>query len=497
MFGQTELTPLNILKYGLTKEFFEQFSLLKYDGIEIAPVLMRYFHSYIREFVQGNYLHEDYVKKVQERNNLFTIVDAQKALLCLPEPKKYGIRSAEKKGILMTTPYLDFAVDHLAEYTAVVLLLNERDRELVKIKRLPGHIRVYDLYKEIAKVKIEENILETIFQQKKKILYKNRKHEIFGKQHFQTWLSDRRIVIAIQLIEFIKRLIYERNVALMLDHTEVINPGILFGLFSHKLNIPFILAPQLVMTDRSLIPTRATHYFVWGKNHREWLAKRGIAQERMVEGGNLRYYYQMKQDSVKVSRGRFRRIAKVPEEYRVVTYLTQSFPFGESFKTKLLQWIKYSVKDLPIIVIIRPHPADKYDYRTFVQKEEKFRFIQTEKISLYNVIRPSDAVMTISSNTALESLLLKKPLITLQPPLPVRYDVSDNDVHTYLARGKAGAVIHNKIELKKVLTQFVNDPQYRKKLIVQGQTFLKNTLNLEVEPPIVLKNMIQDLLTKS
>lgn len=494
MYGETELTPINSLKYAYTKEFFEQFSSLKYEGIEIPIVLMRYFHNFIRPIVQDNFHNEHLVKQMQEKHQLFTIKDVQRTLVRFPEKKESTIKSNQKKAIMMTAMFLDFALEQLTDYPVLIVVINERDRELVRSRKLPSNFTVCDFYRESKKVRINANILKELYKRKNQLLIENRKHPFFGRQDFQNWFIDRRIYLAMQMIQYLKDLIINKNVGLMIDHVEVINPSILFGLFSRQLNIPFILSPQLLMTDRSLIPTRATHYLVWGKYYREWLEKRDIPPANITEIGSIRFHYQMKNEFIKITRRRFHLVTKVPEDHFVVTFMTQPFPLDDNFKYWLLQWIVDSIGSLPLTVIIRTHPADKFDYKSYIQNHKNIIIVPNERMSLYQLIDHSDAIMTVSSNTAIEATMLKKAIIVLQPRFPDKFEFHENNIHSYLARGDAGVVAYNKYDLKLHLEKFVKDEQFRENLVIQGQNFLQNTINQNVSPPERLKAFIERLL---
>lgn len=495
MYGQTKLTPINVLKHGLTKEFFELFSPLKYEGIELPPVLLRYFIQFIRPHVEARFENASYVKAIQEKHQLYEIKDVQKALVRLPEKKKENVLKNENQAIMLTAIFTDFAIDKLQEYPVIIVIINERDRELVKSKILPKNFTVIDFYKEAVKIKIADDVKKKLFLQKRQLLKEFRNHVIFGKQSFQSWFSDNRIHLAMQMIHFMKNVIEKHNVGIIIDHVEVINPSILFGLFAQQYDIPFVLVPQLIFSDRSIIPSRATHYLVWGRHYRDWIAKRGIPLNKITEVGCLRFHYQMQNRIAHtMTKQRFLNVTKIPKQHLVITYTTQPFPFGDNFKFWLLQWIKYSVESLPITVIIRPHPADKYDYRSYIQDVENIIIVPDEKMNLYNLIENSDVVMTISSNTAIEATLMKKGLIILQPSIPSRFDFSDNNIHNYLARGNAGAVAYNKYDLKEHFNKLINDRFYKNSLVRQGQYFLNKTLNLNVTPPTIVKEMIDRIL---
>lgn len=493
MYGEIGLTPPRILKYGLTKEFFELFSSLQYEGIEIPIVLMRYFQNFIRPFVKEKFHDERFVKQFQEKHQIYSIIDIQKALIRIPEKKEYVIQSDKRKAIMMPTVFIDFAIEHLSDYSVIIVVLNERDRQLLQNKKLPSSFIVCDFYREARKVKIREDVKNQLYQQKKILLKKYKQHELFGKQDFQNWFTDQRIFLAMQWIHYLKEIIVQKNVGLMIDQVEVINPSILYGLFAHQLGIPFILAPQSLLTDRSVIPTRATHYLVWGKYYREWFEKRGIPADRIVEAGNIRFYYELKHQK-RISRRRFLNVSKVPEDHIVVSYMTQPFHFEDSYKVWLLKWFIDSVASLPISVIIRPHPFDKFDYRKYIKNNEKIKILTNEKMSLYNLIDHSDAVITISSNTAVEAAILNRAIIALQPKLPYLFEFNDNNINSFLVRGNAGAVAYNKYDLKNHFEKLVNDPKYKKRLAAQGQIFLQNTINQTVTPPDILKKTIDQLL---
>lgn len=68
MYGDDRLNNHYILRYGLTHEFFQAFHQLTHSDIEIPLTLVRYFHIWIKPFVNAQRTNDQYVQKLQKKS---------------------------------------------------------------------------------------------------------------------------------------------------------------------------------------------------------------------------------------------------------------------------------------------------------------------------------------------------------------------------------------------------------------------------------------------
>src|SRR5690625_1637105 len=101
MYGSEKLNSHYILRFALTKEFFEAFAPLKYHGIELPLVITRAYHLFIQPILNQKLTDAPLVTELQQKHMLFQASDAQKALLRLPKPSRALLHDKQRKSILL------------------------------------------------------------------------------------------------------------------------------------------------------------------------------------------------------------------------------------------------------------------------------------------------------------------------------------------------------------------------------------------------------------
>ncbi|WP_096439201.1 hypothetical protein [Alteribacter populi] len=491
MYGNETLNNHEALKYSLTKEFFETFSTLTYQNIELPVVLIRYFHVFIREHVDENLNNESYVSTMKKKHRLFTMKDVQQSLARNPKVERNLSVVPHRNMILMPGRMVAFAMKQLSKLNILLIIANKEDQKALNDVTLPKNMQVFDFYHHFKKEQVAKRNF-SITQQKaiKIISSKNTVNPIFKTESFRKWLN-KYIIVGIHFISLLERVVRRYPIKVMIDQVEIVNPGTTLSLLSKKFNLPFINIPQVLISDRSLIPTRASHYCVWGKNYKNWLEKRGIPSAIVYETGNINFEYKTLKNP---SKENFHKTFNIPSHHKVIAFTTQ--PFAESVNITIVDWIKKALKpSLPITLIICPHPSDKTDYNHLINNQHNL-IVTSQKDSLYNILGHVDAVVTISSTTSIEAALLGKGILIMQPPIPYQYDIHNNNFNSHLVRAGAGPVINNQSQLSTILMKMTNEPAYLNELSNQSQTFLSQTINSQGRPSVLIRRIIVKALNE-
>lgn len=490
MYGQEKLNRHFVLRYGLTKELFEHFRSLKCGKIELPLTLVRHFHIFIKPIVNAHLSDRYFVNKMRERHGLYTVRDAQRVLQRTPKIISDLSNIPERKTIVMPAILIQFALDQFPETPVILVISNKRDREALKNKRLPAHFTIIDFYKEVTKYAPTEEEVIRLRRRANRLIRKKKEHPVFGLPRFRKWFHE-RLIKALQMVKFLNHFIIEQPIGVIVDHVEIVNPGTTFSLLAAAYNLPFLNIPQVLISDRSLIPTRASHYLIWGENHKNWLLKRGIPDSKITLVGNLKFEYAIKTN--KRSHKQVRQGLGIPDEHLLVTFTTQPFSFAKRLNKNLIRWIKKASCSLPLTVIIKPHPYDVFDYPSLLSNQSNI-IISPSNVELHDLLSETDFVLTISSNTAIEAALYNKGILVLQPKLPYDYEHHNNDFNAHLAKAGAGPVIRNSVQLQKEFALLLKDPQYRKHVIAQGKGFLESTIAQRGTPSVLVRRYIQQLL---
>src|SRR5690606_28478384 len=107
---------------------------------------------------------------------------------------------------------------------------------------------------------------------------------------------------------------------------------------------------------------------------------------------------------------------RIPPNHMIATFTTQPMQYIDpNINKTILVWLKQATQHLPITVIIRPHPADRTNYSSFTSPK---MILSDKSIPLYELLKNTDFLLTISSNTAIEATMFQKAIIILQPDIP-------------------------------------------------------------------------------
>ncbi|WP_028609949.1 CDP-glycerol glycerophosphotransferase family protein [Paenibacillus harenae] len=490
MYGEEKLNAHNTLRYGLTKEFFEQFKSLRYKGIEIPLTLIRSFHVYIKDYVIAQKSNTALAARYRAKHKLVTMRNVQTALVRKPKIERNLAKISHRTTTMMPAKLVDFALDKMKSQPVVLVVADKKDLEALKGKRLPRSFKKFDYHQAMRSqrvaAKTNQNVKRIIYQ----LVRKNTAHPIFGTSAFSKWLYTQSIK-SIKIINTLEHFIRKNPVGVMIDHVEIVNPGTTLALLANKFNLPYVNIPQLLIADRSLIPTRASYHFVWGKNYKEWLQRRGIHSSKIKMTGNLRFQYE--KQSASQPKAAFLDRHRIPSSHKILVYTSQ--PFDGSVNAEIMRWIDGAAKpDLPVTILIKPHPYDTFDYSGYTASKNVKLLSKDE--DLYAALRAADAVMTISSNTAIEGAQLNKGIIVLQPQMPYNYDHHNNDFNEHLAQASAGLVAKNERQLSSYISRYVRSEKLRSLLVARAKQFLSKTLQLTKKPSDMTYRVIRNLIAQ-
>ncbi|MEJ9230852.1 CDP-glycerol glycerophosphotransferase family protein [Peribacillus butanolivorans] len=484
MYGENEINNFHLLKYSVLYDFFVSFSSIKIYGLPLAQCLAAQFLVHIKPFVDKNQVNQKLIKKFRMQKNFETMGDINKTLLAFDNISQVSIQK-NKKSMLLSDDYYEFAVDQLKEYEVTLygVLHNENHTNL------PKQFRNYLFREEILKVnnhvvKQEQALLKKQAEEKVMNLPQ---HYYFNTLSFQQWFSKACISI-VKWVYILDKLILKTRPSVIIIPSEASLYGFILGLLSKKYQIPFVNMPISAIGDRSIIPSRADYYFVWGQNQKNWFIKRKIREDAITETGNVKFYYEKKKStSVKESLyGKF----NIPSNHYILGFTSQPFQSND----KIEEWIDAIPNNLPITILIKKHRFDQYKYPS-INKNKNVKILPRH-YPLYDFLYNVNCLMTISSTTAFEAALLDKPLLILQPSIPYHYVISNNQNNTYFAQAQAGEVIENETELIQAVTKVTTDPSYVGHLLKKGNKFLSETIITVDQAPILAKNKIEEIIMK-
>lgn len=468
MYGDLELLTQHKLLYGLSKQFFELFSPLQYLGLELPLLLSRNFHVYLRPLIDSGPDYSDL--SASGLPPMRDFAEVQKALQRKPAIRQDLSGDRGRNTIAAQVHFLPFLLERFPQ-TKVLLILNSgsEDRYLTGYN-LPSIYRIRRVAEEARAARLDAAIVAGLLQQCDLLLNQYGLHPVFGQQDFRLWLR-KHLPVAMKFIEVLTRWFAEENIGLILCYTEMVNPGTTLSLLASQHNLPFVNAPLHLVTDQNIIPTRASHYCVWGKNYREWLIKRGIPSSKLSCTGNLRFEYEQKKVYPDPSALRSR--YQIPGKHFILLYTTQPHP--EEVRRLLFTWVAEAAAGLPVTVLVKRHSRDNLDY-DFLKKMDQV-IMAPPAAGLYDLLPAADFLATVSSTTAIEAAMLQKGIVVLQPEIPYFFTGNSHRYHQHLVQAEAGFVAYSPADLRKIMHMLCFSRQYRSRLQRTRKTFLNDTIH--------------------
>ncbi|MGY6210906.1 hypothetical protein ACXEO8_13030 [Cytobacillus firmus] len=485
MYGEIEVNDYHLLKYSLLYDFYCCFSSLEIFDLPLVQCLGGQFLSHIQQFVDQNRLNPKLISKLRKEKKFVSMGEINKKLLTFDNISTKEL-NINKNSILLADDYYNFAADQLREYEVTIYGTIQKEFHA----DLPKHIKSYLFKDEIR------NMDRQVINQQKKILktrveyaLKNApKHYYFSKKSFKQWFP-RACMSIIGWVYVLDQLILKTAPAVIIDPVEASIFGTILGLLSKKYRIPYVNMPIVLIGDRSMIPSRADYYFVWGKNQKNWLIKRNIKPDKIIETGNLKFFYEMKSHSS--SKESFNENLNIPANHLILGFTSQPFLYTND---QIEEWIRAIPTNYPITILLKKHRTDQYEYPLLVKKAN-VKILPLD-YPLYDFLAQIDCLMTISSNTGIEAALFNKPLLILQPNIPYHYSLSHNQINAHLAKAQAGEVINNERDFIQIVRKLLTQKNYINQLIKQGNIFLSETISTVDQSPVLVKNQIKKIILK-
>ncbi|ACA58595.1 hypothetical protein Daud_0026 [Candidatus Desulforudis audaxviator MP104C] len=488
MYGDERLNPHHVLRYALTKEFVETFSFLKSSGIELPLTLVRDYHMHIRSFVDQNLSNWNLIRQLQKRHGLYTIGDVQRVLERRPPVIEDLSQDSARDILVAQVQYIPFTLDRFPRSKVLTIAYSTRDEQMAD-RHLSEFYRVFRVRREIENAQPDRLKVAALLKKLDPVLFRLQHHPVFSTTEFRLWFR-RLLISSVKLVHVLDRMILDYPVRVILCNVEAVNPGTTLSLLAALYNLDFINAPTHVITNRNLIPTRATYHCAWGEYYRDWLEKRGIDPARIICTGNLRFEYEFHPASL--DRNTLASQLDYPAENFVVLFTSQ--PFSREVNEELARWIEQAVIGNPVTVLIKPHPSDTTNYAPFTRTGSIM--VVPEWAKLPDLLPNIDFLMTISSSTAIEGALRGKGLIVLQPALPYHYETNNNDINAFLVRSRAGFVASSPQQLARIISRLCHSERWRKRLHMMTQAFLEKTIHKGVysNPSGDIYQLIKNLL---
>jgi len=173
------------------------------------------------------------------------------------------------------------------------------------------------------------------------------------------------------------------------------------------------------------IPDR---FAVFGNYYKELLTEfSAYPESSVIVTGSPKYDHLVKSD-FPYSKDDFLAKFGIPSYYKIILWTTQCHDLDDSENIRNLSCISASIKSLDnALLIIRQHPNETKEHtkriHDYIQKYQLKALLMPRTLDIYELLYSCDLLMTKHSTTAVEALILDKPVLILN--LSGRPDVID------------------------------------------------------------------------
>lgn len=248
---------------------------------------------------------------------------------------------------------------------------------------------------------------------------------------------------------------------------------------ANKLGIPSLVVQHGALVEdamfKKLIVTKMS---VWGESTKEWAINLGEDKDKLIITGAPHFDKYIK-NKPKEKRGVLNKL-KIPLSKKILLYTTQ--PIIHDVKIPhshitlkdhkdILYTLCRAAKELDLFLIIKLHPSNELSNKELHNLIPRigfknYLFVEHGKANLIDLINICDIFVTYMSTTAIEAMIFKKPIITIN-------FLNKFDPVNYSKHG-CSIQANTKEELDKAVLDILNNKKTRDKLEVMSSKFLKN-----------------------
>lgn len=230
---------------------------------------------------------------------------------------------------------------------------------------------------------------------------------------------------------------------------------------------------------------------LFGKYSKEVLIKQGYPEEKFVVFGNSNYF-NLEKILQSLNYDLIIKKYEIPQNSKIILFTTEmlqeyytglgNFNYDVQIWNKLLQ--KFS-NDKEFFFILKPHPIEKNIeiYKNILGKfkPNNFKIIQGNTTELIFI---SDLIISIFSNSIMDSIAFGKPVIT----------VSFDKVTHPIPYEKFGVIIPSTLEqLPKIIKRSITNNELKKSYSINRDNFIKYQYNIPVDNP---KSILDKILNR-
>jgi hypothetical protein len=397
--GDGNMNQQNVLIGDLLRRFFHRFRHITYQGVPICKfIYLDLISNWKKTCLQINPFGP--AERVDDRQ-VYDWSDAP-----------YPYEAHPNGVVLMRGGFGDIAAAFLPPERIFLISPSQAEVDLIKLNRpdLISH-NIADYYRDNPRA-IEE--LNTRITQ---VIRKQGDDPLLGSLDFLDWFKS-RIPQVVRILDAVQSLFATIKVSAVLTVSSVYSMDGALNLVARAHRIPSFTLQHGLMAENDLfhhVPILATKKMVWGDAIRDWYRKYGFPESRVSVIGSPRFDIIFSRKWC--GKEQLCRMLDIDPAKKVIVYGAAILRIDQVIVPIILEGLK-SIPD--IFLVMLQHPGD--DPVPHEKLAEGYtgggKVVRFGHISLYDALSGADCFITCYSTSALEAMLFKLPVITVEPTPP-------------------------------------------------------------------------------
>lgn len=429
--------------------FFERFMGVTYHDVSICRYVYYHFLQYVISRWRLTWKNDfpdlfDEVRQFKE-SDVYHYLD-----------QPYIYESHPDGVIVLRGAFGDFASFHLPKEH--FFLISPNQAELDILKTLQPNLSVHNFenyYRDNPKAAV--GITKEVAQ----VIAAHKDDPIFGRADLFEWFQS-KIPEIIRILDAAHSLFEGLKIGAVVTASSISSMDGALNLIARANRIPSFTLQHGVYAERDLfchIPIVATKKAVWGSEIRHWYQKFGYPESRIAVTGSPHFDLIFKK--AWYGKEKLCEMLGIHSSQKVIVYATQ--PLGTEIQT-IVPIVREGLKQIPnLFTMILLHSGEEPSiYQQFCQGFSNCAIVRFGHISLYDALSGADFFITWNSTAAVEAMLFKLPVITVEP------------YSSYFSFGDQGASIRvsSSSELNQTVTRLISDETYKENAVAKYQNFL-------------------------
>ncbi len=435
----------NMLWSAILKRFFKGFQHITHRGVPIGQFIYRPLMS------QWNWKKIDGAVKASlieaggiTESTIYDWADQPYAY----DPHPGGM-------VLMRGGFGDLAARYLPESRFILVSPNQAEVDLIKLN-------CPDLTSHNFQKQFRENpgAVNSLSHQVEQLVRERRNDPVLGSPVLLKWLTVRMREI-VRMLDAAWQIFEENPIGAVLTISSTYSMDGALNLVARARRIPSLTLQHGLMSERDLfahIPILATRKCVWGKIYQQWYQKFGFPSSRLSIVGSPRFDIIFNQPWC--GRQKLRQMLNIDPGHKIALYATQILRINETVAPIVFEGLK-TIPDLTVVMML--HPGEEPEpHERLARGYPNWKTVRFGHVSLYDALSGADCCITCYSTAALEAMLFKLPVITVEPyPLPFSFGESGGSIP-----------VQNSTELNQVVRRLCAEEAFRAETVERYQTFL-------------------------